>query len=255
MRVKGKIIAVTGAGSGIGKAAAQLFAKEGAVVLLLEKDEVKGREVEQEIIAIGGHARLYLMDISEWNQVQKVFCNIEDHYGGIDVLYNNASVFWGELDKSIDKLDVEIFEKIIRINLFGMMYCSKASLPLLRRRGGGSIINTSSSCGIIGVPGCDAYSASKGAVNSLTKSMAVEFGPENIRTNCIAPAAIYTPMIFESDLNKTTFNEQHFLTQGTPLRRWGTANDIANIALFLASDESSYMNGAILVADGGITIS
>lgn len=255
MRVKGKIIAVTGAGSGIGKASAQLFAEEGATVLLLERDELKGRKAQQDIEAAGGRAELYPLDISDWNAVQKAFESIEKEYGGIDVLYNNASVFWGELDKSIDSLEVDVFEKIIRINLFGMMYCSKAALPLIRKRGGGSVINTSSSCGLIGVPGCDAYSASKGAVISLTRSMAVEFGPENIRTNCIAPAAIYTPMIYESDLNKKTFDEERFLNQGTPLRRWGTAEDIANIALFLASNESGYMNGAILVADGGITVS
>lgn len=255
MRVEGKIIAVTGAGSGIGKASAQLFAEEGATVLLLERDELKGRKAEQDIKAAGGRAELYLLDISDWDAVQKVFGSIKEEYGGIDVLYNNASVFWGELDKSIDSLEVDVFEKIIRINLFGMMYCSKAALPLIRRRGGGSVINTSSSCGLIGVPGCDAYSASKGAVISLTRSMAVEFGPENIRTNCIAPAAIHTPMIYESDLNKKTFDEKRFLNQVTPLRRWGMAEDVANIALFLASNESSYMNGAILVADGGITVS
>ncbi len=255
MRLKNKITAVTGAGSGIGKAAAQTFAREGAVVLLLEKDEKAGREAEQEILSAGGQAVFYGLDISDWNAVQSVFAQIDKQYGGIDVLYNNASVFWGELDNTIDKLDVDIFEKIIRINLFGMMYCSKASLPLLRKRGGGSIINTSSSCGLIGIPGCDSYSASKGATISLTRSMAVEFGPEKIRTNCIAPAAIHTPMIYESDLNKSTFDEQHFLNEGTPLRRWGTAQDIANIALFLASEEGSYMNGAVLVADGGITVS
>ena len=143
-------------------------------------------------------------------------------------------MFWGTKDAALDVIDVDIFEQIIRINLFGMMYCSKAAIPLLKKRGGGSIINTSSSCGVIGIPNCDAYSASKGATISLTRAMAVEFGPEKIRTNCIAPAAIHTPMIYESDLNKPTFDEQKFLTQGTPLRRWGTAEDIANIALFLA---------------------
>jgi NAD(P)-dependent dehydrogenase (short-subunit alcohol dehydrogenase family) len=153
MRVEGKIIAVTGAGSGIGKASAQLFAEEGATVLLLERDELKGRKAEQDIKAAGGRAELYLLDISDWDAVQKVFGSIKEEYGGIDVLYNNASVFWGELDKSIDSLEVDVFEKIIRINLFGMMYCSKAALPLIRRRGGGSVINTSSSCGLIGVPG------------------------------------------------------------------------------------------------------
>lgn len=135
------------------------------------------------------------------------------------------------------------------------MNCTKAAIPLLRMHGGGSIITTGSSCGVIGIPDCDAYSASKGATISLTRAWAVEYGPEHIRTNCIAPAAILTPMVYESDLNKPTFDEQKFLTSGTPLRRWGKPEDIANIALFLASDESSYLNGAIIVADGGITVS
>lgn len=255
MRLSGKIAAITGGGGGIGKAAAQTFAKEGAVVLILEKDETLGKETEAEIIGAGGNAEFFALDISNWEQVQKVFADIDKKYGGIDILYNNASVFWGTKDAAIDVIDVKVFEQIIHINLFGMMYCSKAAIPLLKKRGGGAIINTSSSCGVIGIPNCDAYSASKGATISLTRSMAVEFGPEKIRTNCIAPAAIHTPMIYESDLNKPTFDEQKFLTQGTPLRRWGTAQDIANIALFLASDEGSYMNGAVLVADGGITVS
>ena len=255
MRLSGKIAAITGGGGGIGKAAAQMFAKEGAVVLILEKDETLGKETEAEIIGAGGKAEFFALDISNWEQVQKVFADIDKKYGGSDILYNNASVFWGTKDAAIDVIDVKVFEQIIHINLFGMMYCSKAAIPLLKKRGGGAIINTSSSCGVIGIPNCDAYSASKGATISLTRSMAVEFGPEKIRTNCIAPAAIHTPMIYESDLNKPTFDEQKFLTQGTPLRRWGTAQDIANIALFLASDEGSYMNGAVLVADGGITVS
>lgn len=142
----------------------------------------------------------------------------------------------------------------MRINLFGTAYCTKYAIPLLKARGGGSIIMTSSSCGLIGVPNCDAYSASKGGIISMTRSLAVEYGPDGIRTNCIAPAAIHTPMIYESDLNKPEFDENWFLTQKTPLRRWGTAQDIANVALFLASDASSYINGAVIVADAGITI-
>ncbi|WP_079547524.1 SDR family NAD(P)-dependent oxidoreductase [Christensenella massiliensis] len=254
MRLSGKVTAITGGGSGIGRAAAELFAKEGATVLILERDKESGKKAEEEICAAGGKAEFFELDIADWEQVQAVFGEIGKKYGGIDVLYNNASVFWGTKDAALDVIDVDIFEQIIRINLFGMMYCSKAAIPLLKKRGGGSIINTSSSCGVIGIPNCDAYSASKGATISLTRAMAVEFGPEKIRTNCIAPAAIHTPMIYESDLNKPTFDEQKFLTQGTPLRRWGTAEDIANIALFLAGDEGSYMNGAILVADGGITV-
>jgi NAD(P)-dependent dehydrogenase (short-subunit alcohol dehydrogenase family) len=121
--------------------------------------------------------------------------------------------------------------------------------------GGGSIINTASSAGVIGIPNCDAYTASKGATVTLTRSMAVEYGPNKVRVNCIAPAAIYTPMVKESNLDDDSFDEEEFLRKGTPLRRWGKPEEIAQIALFLASEQSSYMNGAILVADGGITIS
>ncbi len=254
MRLKDKIAAITGAGSGIGRAAAQRFAKEGASVIILEINEAMGIEVRDAILKEGGQAEYMGVDISKWEQVESVFALIGQKYGGLDVLYNNASVFSGTKDAPIDALDVDVMEQILRVNLFGTMYCSKAAIPLMRKRGGGSVIHTSSSCGIIGIPNCDAYSVSKGGAISLTRAMAVEYGPDGIRTNCIAPAAIHTPMIYESDLNKPTFDENQFLTQKTPVRRWGQPEDIANIALFLASDEGSYLNGAIIVADGGITV-
>lgn len=255
MRLKDKIVAITGAGSGIGKAAAQLFAKEGAFVIVLEINEAQGMSTKASIEAEGGKAAFIKCNISDWSMVQDIFGKIGKDYGGLDVLYNNASVFWGEKDAKIDILPVDVMEGILRINLFGTMYCTKAAIPLMRNRGGGSIISTSSSCGVIGIPDCDAYSASKGATIALTRAWAVEYGPEHIRANCIAPAAIHTPMIYESDLNKATFDEQKFLTSGTPLRRWGQAGDVANLALFLASDESSYINGTTILADGGITVS
>ena len=254
MRLKNKTAAITGAGSGIGEAAAKRFAKEGADVILLDFNTDSGRQVQDAIKEEGGAAEFMSLDISEWGQVEQIFSAIEKKYDTLDVLYNNASVFWGTKDAAIDALDVNVMEQILRINLFGTMYCAKAAIPLMRKRKGGSIINTSSSCGLIGIPDCDAYSASKGGTISLTRAMAVKYGPEGIRTNCIAPAAIRTPMVYESDLNKPTFDENRFLTQGTPLRRWGLPEDIANIALFLASDEGSYLNGAVIVADGGITL-
>ena len=254
MRLEGKIAAITGAGSGIGKAAAVLFAKEGAQVVILEIDEASGRGVQETIEADGGRAEYMALDISDWDRVSRAFDEIGEKYEGLDVLYNNASVFWGTKDAAIAELDVGVMERILRINLFGTMYCCKAAIPLIRQRGGGAIINTSSSCGVIGIPNCDAYSASKGAVISLTRAMAVEYGPDGIRTNCIAPAAIHTPMIYESDLNKPTFDEREFLANKTPLRRWGLPEDVANIALFLASDEGSYINGAVIMADAGITV-
>ncbi|HHU89061.1 MAG: SDR family NAD(P)-dependent oxidoreductase [Sphaerochaetaceae bacterium] len=254
MRLEGKIAAITGGGGGIGREAALLFAKEGATLLILENDQKSGEAVVEEIKEKGGEAQLYHLDISDEVAVAKTFKEIEEQYKKIDVLYNNASVFWGKKDGPIDQLDMTVFERIVKINLFGLAYCSKYAIPLMKR-GGGSIINTSSSAGVIGIPKCDAYTASKGATVSLTRSMAVEYGPYNIRVNCIAPAAIRTPMVAESNLNDPEFDEEHFLTAGTPLRRWGLPEEIANIALFLASDESAYLNGAIIVADGGITIS
>ena len=254
MRLKDKIAVITGGGSGIGKSAAEMFAAEGAYVCILERDENSGKAVEENIRKNGGKARFLQLDIADRAQVFDVFGMIARESGRIDVLYNNASVFWGTKDTDLEQLDLDIFEQILRINLFGTAYCTKAALPLMKEKGG-SIIMTASSCGVIGVPGCESDTSSKGAVISLTRSLAVEYGPYGIRTNCIAPAAIHTPMIYESDLNKATFDEQKFLTSGTPLRRWGTAEDIARIALFLASDDASYMNGAIVVADGGITVS
>ena len=255
MRLKDKIAVITGSGSGIGREAAKIFSREGATVLMIDLNPKGLQETREMVEEQGGRAFGFVCDISDWAAVQKVFEEIEAQFGGIDILYNNASVFWGEKDNRIDVLDPEIFRKIISINLFGTMNCTKAAIPLMRARGGGSIVSTGSSCGVIGIPDCDAYSASKGATISLTRAWAVEYGPEHIRANCIAPAAILTPMVYESDLNKPTFDEQKFLTSGTPLRRWGKPEDIANIALFLSSDEGSYVNGAIIVADGGITVS
>lgn len=254
MNLKGKICAITGAGSGIGEVAAKKFAEYGATVLILEVNQEAGDKTAMAIRENGGKAQAYKVDVSNHIEVKEVFEKIENEYGRLDVLYNNASVFWGKKDNRIDKLDVDVFERILRINLFGLMYCSKYAIPLLKKAGGGSIINTSSSAGVVGVPQCDAYTASKGATISLTRSMAVEYGPFNIRTNCIAPCSIMTPMVYESNLNDPNFDENKLLNVDMPLRRWGTSEDIANVAAFLASDEGSYMNGAILVADGGITV-
>jgi NAD(P)-dependent dehydrogenase (short-subunit alcohol dehydrogenase family) len=259
MRLQNKIAAITGAGSGIGLAAARIFSAEGATVLILEMNSEAGEKAREEILKSGGKASFYQVDISSHEQVKAVFRKIDADFGGLDVLYNNASVFWGvnhkPRDNRLGDLDMDAFETILRINLFGLAYCTKYAIPLLKKRGGGAIINTSSSCGVIGIPGCDAYSTAKGGTISLTRALAVEYGPDHIRTNCIAPAAIKTPMVQESDLCRADFDEQAFLDHGTPIRRWGYAEDIARTALFLASDEGSYINGAVIVADGGITVS
>lgn len=253
-RLDNKIAVITGAGSGIGKVAAEMFANEGAIVLILELSGKAADETATLIKNNGGKAFSYPVDISDEQAIKTVFSEIEKDFNGIDILYNNASVFWGKKDAPLDILDMKVFEKIIKINLFGLVYCSKYAIPLMKKRGGGSIINTGSSASVIGIPECDSYTAAKGATVSLTRSMAVEFGPYNIRTNCICPAAIATPMIIESNLSDPKFNEQAFLDHGTPLKRWGKPEEIASTALFLASTDAAYLNGSIIVADGGITV-
>ena len=250
MRLQGKVCAITGAGSGIGEAAAVRFAAEGAKVIVLEIDEDNGRRVA---LGIGEAATFLPVDVSDAASVRDAFAQIDEQFGRLDGLYNNASVFLGGRDAPVADLDIDVYHKVIAVNQNSVFYCSKFAIPIMIRSGGGAIVNTASSAGVIGIPGCDAYTASKGATITLTRSMAVEYGPSGIRVNCIAPAAISTPMVRQSDLDNPDFDEQQFL-KTTPLRRWGEPEEIANLALFLTSDEGAYVNGAIIVADGGITI-
>lgn len=255
MLLKDKIAIITGGAGGIGLTASRKFAENGATVIMLDVVETAGIAVEKELTDKGYTAKFIKTDISDEAQVINAMKIIEETFGKVDVLYNNASVFLGGgRDNKMAELSSEIWNKILKINLYGTYHCTKHAIPLMRKAGGGAIINTSSSAGQIGIPECDAYTATKGAVTALTRSLAVEYGPEKIRTNCIAPAAILTEMVKESNLNDPKFDEKAFLEKGTPLRRWGLPEDIANVALFLASDMSSYVNGAIIVADGGITI-
>lgn len=254
MKLKDKVAVITGGADGIGLTASRLFAEEGATVVVFDVNEEKGNALQAELTKKGQQALFLKTDISDFEQVSASMTEVEKRFGKLDILYNNASVFLGGRDNIVTEIDLNIWHKVLSINLNGLFYCCKCGIPLMRKAGGGAIVNTSSSAGVIGIPECDAYTATKGATVSLTKSMAVEYGPENIRVNCIAPAAIRTEMVKESNLNDPKFDEQHFLTKGTPLRRWGLPEEIAKTALFLASDDSSYINGAIIVADGGITI-
>ena len=244
-RLKGKTVIVTGGGGGIGRAGVELFAAEGAHVIIADIDEKAGQET-----ASAAGAEFVRCDVSKSEDVRKVIAAAN---GKLDVLYNNAGVFWNGRDGRITDIDEAVWEKVIAINLRSVFLFCKYALPLLMKNGG-SVINTASSAGMIGIPDCDAYTATKGAIVQLTKSMAAEYGRYNVRVNCIAPAAIMTPMMRQSNPENSTFDEERFLKLRTPLRRYGTPEEIAKVALFLASDESSYLNGAIIVADGGITI-
>ncbi len=251
MRLKDKVCAVTGAGSGIGESAAKIFAREGAQVAVLEINEQAGTRVASEI----GDAAVFIKtDVSDPASVEAAFQQVDGQFGRLDGLYNNASVFWGEKDAQVTDLDLDVYHQIIAINQHSVVYCSKCAIPRMIASGeGGAIVNTASSAAISGIPGCNAYTAAKGATVTLTRAMAVEYAPQNVRVNCIAPAGIFTPMIKESNLDDPNFDEQAFLKK-TPLRRWGQPEDVAHTALFLISDEAKYITGAMIVVDGAITI-
>jgi len=249
MRLENKIAVITGGASGIGGAGTRRFAAEGAKVIVLDINDQAGTALEQEFPNV-----MYIpTDISSEGAVKAAFARIGETYGRVDVLYNNASVFLGGRDGRLGDIEENIWKKVLSINLDGTYHCTKYALPLMMTHGG-SIINTASSAGVVGIPGCGAYTATKGATVTMTRSLAVDYGKYNIRANCIAPAAIETEMVKESNLNDPNFDNDFFLRQITPLRRWGKPEDVAALAVFLASDEASYLNGVIIPCDGGITI-
>ena len=249
MKLENKIAVITGGASGIGGAGTRRFAEEGAAVIILDINDQAGKALEAEFPSV-----LYIhTDISSEEAVKEAFSKIEEKYGRVDVLYNNASVFLGGRDGRLGDVAEDIWKKVLSINLDGTYHCTKYALPLMMERGG-AIINTASSAGVVGIPGCAAYTATKGATVTMTRSLAVDYGKYNIRTNCIAPAAIETEMVKQSNLNDPSFDNEFFLKQITPLRRWGKPEDVAALAVFLASDEASYLNGVIIPCDGGITI-
>lgn len=253
MQLRGKVVIITGGASGIGEAGTRMFAENGAEVIMLDVNEAAGKSLEEELAGKGQKAWFIKTDISNEEAVKSAFDKIKERYDEIDALYNNASVFLGGRDTCIDEVETAIWDKVLSINLNGMYYCSKYAIKMMKIKGG-AIINTASSAGVVGIPGCAAYSATKGATVALTRSMAVDYGKYNIRANCIAPAAIATEMVKESNLNDPNFDNDFFLKQITPLRRWGKPEDIAALACFLASDEGSYLNGVIIPCDGGITM-
>ena len=253
-RLANKVCAITGAGRGIGEAGAKLFASEGAFVFVLELDEVSGKACADAIIAAGGQAEFIKTDVSSEESVHSAFEQIKERAGRLDVLYNNASVYLNGKDGIITEIDPAIWHKVLAINLDSIFYCTREALRMMTEQGCGSVINTASSAGVVGIPRCDAYTAAKGATVALTRSMASEYGRYGIRVNCIAPAAIATAMVKESNPDDDYFDPNYFIKVRTPLRRWGTPEEVAELALFLASDAASYINGTVIAADGGITI-
>ena len=244
MRLQDKVAIITGAARGMGAAEARIFGKEGAKVLLTDIQVEDGQRVTQEIHEAGGQAIFIEMDVSKQSDWQRAIDAAISNFGKINVLVNNAGTI--ERD-SLEETTEETWDRIMAVNAKGVFLGTQAVVPHMRNAGGGSIINISSISGMISV-GYPAYNASKGAIRVFTKSTAVELARDNIRVNSIHPGAIWTSM---STYKQNRTREER--AQHIPMGRVGEPEEVAYGALFLASDESSYMTGSEMVIDGGIT--
>jgi NAD(P)-dependent dehydrogenase (short-subunit alcohol dehydrogenase family) len=252
MRLDDKVALITGAGSGMGRVAAEMFAAEGAKVVAAEYDAGHGTETVELITAAGGDAVFVQADVSDETDAAAMVAAAMDRYGRIDVLYNNAGVM-PEADHSVTDTDVAVWDQVMAVNVRGVFLGCKYAIPRMVEQGSGSVINISSFVALLGctVPQ-DAYTASKGAVLSLTRSLAVQFGPKGVRANAICPGPIETPLLMDW-LVKDEAAKQLRLARN-PTGRFGTPQEIVNVAIYLASDESRWTNGAHFVIDGGISV-
>jgi NAD(P)-dependent dehydrogenase (short-subunit alcohol dehydrogenase family) len=253
-RLTGKVALITGAGSGIGRAMARLFAHEGASIVAGDINQSNNAETVHMIEADGGTALPLSLDVTSAQQVQDTIQSTLDRFGHLDILCNNAGI--GEQHTSILELSESEWDRVYSINVKGVFLGIKYGAAAMIRSGqGGSIINTASVAGIVGDPGYTAYASSKAACIHLSKTAALELAHSHIRVNAIAPAFTHTPMVDEMvSTHRDPARALQKLANIIPLGRLGTPEEIANAALFLASDESSFMTGAVLVLDGGLTV-
>jgi NAD(P)-dependent dehydrogenase (short-subunit alcohol dehydrogenase family) len=250
-RLAGKRALITGAGSGIGRAAALRFAREGAKLGLLERDAAAAREIAATITDDGGETLALVADVSIESEVERAVAAAVAAWGGIDILVANAAISLMGDDAAVDALDLAVWERLLAGNLTSVFLCCKHAVRALRAVGGGSIVCTASPTGFYGfATGQDAYSASKAGVYGLMRVMANEYASDGIRVNAVVPGFIDTPMV-RAIMADTERREA--LVETIPLRRPGTPDEVANVMLFLASDEASYVTGAAYFVDGGQT--
>ena len=247
-KIDGKVAIITGAASGMGKAAAILFAQEGAKVVVADIMDEPGEETVKTINESGGKAIFVHTDVRKAEDVKNMIQKAVDAYGKLDIMFNNAGTAKCNADTA--KYPENAFDQVIAIDLKGVWLGIKYAVQELLKTGGGSIINTASVGGIVGEAGMSAYSAAKGGVIQLTKTAAVEYAEQNIRVNCIAPGCIETSMFAWV---KAFPKAKEAFMQRIPMRRFGKPEEIAKAALFLASDDSSYITAQVLVVDGGMT--
>jgi NAD(P)-dependent dehydrogenase (short-subunit alcohol dehydrogenase family) len=248
-RLEAKVAVVTGAGTGIGRATARLFAREGAKVVVAELDAAAGEQTARLIVQAGGEAIAIKTDVTEPDSIQATIDEAVRHYGALHILHNNAGGSTSR-DSDVTNAPLEEFWRVIKLDLFGTFLGCRFGIPAIINSGGGSVINMSSNVALMGIPGRDCYTAAKGAVASITRSMAVEFAPK-VRVNAIAPSATMTDRVRKLVAGNTALEKMansHLLGLIEP-------EDIANMALFLASDETRKVTGHIYPVDSGIIIS
>jgi NAD(P)-dependent dehydrogenase (short-subunit alcohol dehydrogenase family) len=247
MRLKGKVAIVTGGGSGIGKATAMLFAREGAKVAIAECNPETLKEVAYEIESEGGEALPILSDVGLVEDARRIISETVNSFGSLHILFNNAATV--DLNKTAEEMTVEEWDRCLNVSLRSIFLLTKWAAPEMRKSGRGSIINCSSVGAIMAWRGGAAYCASKGGLLTLTKVLAIEYGPWNIRVNAVSPASIMAPHQLKAVIERDDIYDK--LISKSVFQRMGKPEEVASAVLFLASDEASFVTGTNLVVDGG----
>jgi NAD(P)-dependent dehydrogenase (short-subunit alcohol dehydrogenase family) len=252
MKLQGKVALVTGGASGIGRATALLFAAEGAAVVVCDVDGNKGQEVVETIRQRGGRAEFVQADVSKAVDAERAVALATRVFGGLDCLVNNAGVC---ITGSTQDTEESVWDKVLSVNLKSVWLCAKYAIGAMRKRGKGAIVNIGSTASLVGLPDLAAYCASKGGVANLTRAMALDTARFGIRVNCVCPGHINTPLasgFVNAQADPQAF-VQEFIVKSHPLGRMGEPEEVARAALFLCSDDSSFVTGAVLAVDGGYT--
>ncbi len=251
MKYKNKIVLITGSGSGIGKAAALAFSKEGGTIIVSDINEINGLKTVSEIIKNNGKATFFKTDVSNFDMVKNLMDFIIEKYGRLDVAINNAGI-GGDFAKITD-ITLESWDKTMSVNSSGVFYCIKTQIPIMLKQGKGVILNTSSIAGIRGLPNAIAYSASKHAVIGITKTAAIEYAKNNIRVNALCPVFTITPMFDPESMDKLKEGISEKIKANVPMKRFANVMEQVNTMLWLCSDEASFITGQAISVDGGLT--